>query len=212
MLGFIPAKAESVVVLLCREPCANASGLKDINWDKEQWLPLIDDRAFLPWLVAVPSNDEAPRKVTAAQINKLEELWKANPAAALDDLERPGADDEPHPVLLRYHDAYQYQNIFGPLVKLEADYDRKMKEAQTQTGVSLRWDVSVTSKRLAHLPFPKADTELRLVPGDELRLRHQGTTVHRPWSCAGVVIRIQVAFVTILRYYSITQLQNICIG
>ena len=41
MLGFIPAKAESVVVLLCREPCANASGLKDINWDKEQWLPLI---------------------------------------------------------------------------------------------------------------------------------------------------------------------------
>ena len=89
LLGFIPAKAESVVVLLCREPCANASGLKDINWDKDQWLPLIDDRAFLPWLVAVPSSHDAPRNVTAAQINKLEELWKANPTAALDDLEKP---------------------------------------------------------------------------------------------------------------------------
>jgi hypothetical protein len=33
-------------------------------------------------------------------------------------------------VLLRYEDAYQYQNIFGPLVKLEADYDKKLKESQ----------------------------------------------------------------------------------
>ena len=30
----------------------------------------------------------------------------------------------------RYEDAYQYQNIFGPLVKLEADYDKKLKESQ----------------------------------------------------------------------------------
>jgi regulator of nonsense transcripts 1 len=59
----------------------------------------------------------------------LEELWKANPEASLQDLEKPGVDDEPHPVLHRYEDAYQYQNIFGPLVKLEADYDKKMKES-----------------------------------------------------------------------------------
>lgn len=32
--------------------------------------------------------------------------------------------------MLRYEDAYQYQNIFGPLVKLEADYDKKLKESQ----------------------------------------------------------------------------------
>ena len=29
-----------------------------------------------------------------------------------------------------YDDAYQYQNIFGPLLKLEADYDKAMKEGQ----------------------------------------------------------------------------------
>ena len=53
LLGFIPAKSESVVVLLCREPCLSANGLKDMNWDVTQWQPLIDDRCFLPWLVKV---------------------------------------------------------------------------------------------------------------------------------------------------------------
>lgn len=32
VLGFIPAKAESVVVLLCRQPCAAQSSLRDMNW------------------------------------------------------------------------------------------------------------------------------------------------------------------------------------
>ena len=32
VLGFIPAKADSVVVLLCRQPCAAKSSLKDMNW------------------------------------------------------------------------------------------------------------------------------------------------------------------------------------
>ena len=59
----------------------------------------------------------------------MEELWKSSPDAILSDLEKPGIDDEPQAVLLRYEDAYQYQNIFGPLVKLEADYDKKMKES-----------------------------------------------------------------------------------
>lgn len=44
-------------------------------------------------------------------------------------------DEEPQHVLLRYEDAYQYQNIFGPLVKLEADYDKKLKESQVLTFI-----------------------------------------------------------------------------
>ena len=53
LLGFISAKSESVVVLLCREPCLNVGALKDMNWDLSQWQPLIDDRCFLQWLVKV---------------------------------------------------------------------------------------------------------------------------------------------------------------
>lgn len=53
LLGFISAKTDNVVVLLCREPCLSVNALKDMNWDLSQWCPLIDDRCFLPWLVKV---------------------------------------------------------------------------------------------------------------------------------------------------------------
>lgn len=32
LLGYIPAKNDSVVVLLCRQPCATQATLKDLNW------------------------------------------------------------------------------------------------------------------------------------------------------------------------------------
>lgn len=108
ILGFIPAKADSVVVLLCRQPCAAQSSLKDMNWDPEQWKPLISDRTFLSWLVKVPSEQEQmrARQISAQQINKLEELWKDNVDATFQDLEKPGVDEEPQQVLLRYEDGY----------------------------------------------------------------------------------------------------------
>jgi regulator of nonsense transcripts 1 len=39
------AKNDSVVVLLCREPCLSIGGLKDMDWDLSQWMPLIEDRS-----------------------------------------------------------------------------------------------------------------------------------------------------------------------
>ncbi|WAR01019.1 RENT1-like protein [Mya arenaria] len=112
LLGFIPAKADSVVVLLCRQPCATLSNLKDMNW---------------------------------------------------------------------YDDAYQYQSIFGPLVKLEADYDKKLKESQTQDNIVVRWDVGLNKKRIAYFNLPKANDEMKLMHGDELRLRYMGE-LHKHWS------------------------------
>ncbi|RRT74089.1 hypothetical protein GW17_00031034 [Ensete ventricosum] len=52
---------------------------------------------------------------------------------------------------------FQYQNVFAPLIKLEADYD-------------------------------KEDNEVRLVPGDELRLRYSGDTAHPAWQSVGHVV------------------------
>ena len=77
VLGFVPAKAESVVVLLCRTPCAQQANVKDIEWDSALWQPLIQDREFVPWLVKVPTAaDQArARQISAQQIAKLEELW-----------------------------------------------------------------------------------------------------------------------------------------
>ena len=65
----------------------------------------------------------------------------------------------------RYEDAYAYQNVFGPLVRLEADYDRAMKEAQARTGVAVRWDRGLNQRALARFVFPKDQHELRLTTG-----------------------------------------------
>jgi regulator of nonsense transcripts 1 len=190
VLGFIPAKADSVVVLLCRHPCAQQSSLKDMEWNPNEWQPLINDRSFLPWLVKVPSEQEQARarQISAAQINKLEDLWKVSPEAALHDLEKPGVDEEPQSVLLRYEDAYQYQNIFGPLVKMEADDDKRLKESQTQEHVQVRWDYGLNKKRIAYFSLPRRDGDMRLMPGDELRLR--GTDTKTKWEAVGQVIKI----------------------
>ena len=92
--------------------------LEEMDWDLSLWQPLIEDRCLLPWLVKTPSEDEQlrARQISTQQIIKLEEMWKGNPDASLADLERPGVDEEAHPVLHRYEDAFQYQAIFEPLI------------------------------------------------------------------------------------------------
>ena len=140
MMGFIPAKGESVVVLLCRT-CLGIGALKELGWNMDSWTPLVQDRELVPWLVPAASEEaqQKARPITTAQINKLEDLWKQNSEAGLEDLEKPGVDDEANEVQLRYEDGYHYQNIFGPLVKFEADYDREMKESLNEDNVSVRW-------------------------------------------------------------------------
>lgn len=172
------------------QPCAAIS--KDISWNASLWAPLIDDRSFLSWLVKPPSETEQlrSRQISFAQINRLEDLWRENANATLEDLQKPGVDDEPQPILLRYEDAYQYQNIFGPLVKIEADYDKRLKESQTQTDITVRWDLGLNQKRVAWFCLPKLESgEVRLAVGDELRLRYQGE-LHKAWEGVGHVIKI----------------------
>lgn len=68
---------------------------------------------FLSWLVKVPSDKDQTRarQISASQINKLEELWKFDPNASLEDLERPGVDEEPTVVALRYSTCTMYMYV-----------------------------------------------------------------------------------------------------
>ncbi|CAD6440381.1 f4b459af-ebd5-4b58-8fbd-9fd58f20d351 [Sclerotinia trifoliorum] len=193
LLGFIPAKSDTVVILLCRQPCASAASSKDMSWDVSKWQPLIEDRSFLTWLVSLPTDAEQlrARHLTPPMIAKLEEMWKDNINATLQDLEKAaGIDDDPAPVLLKYDDAYQYQNIFGPLVKIEADYDRKLKEAQSEDGLIIRWDYGLNNKHLASFILPKIELgDVKLAVGDEMRLKYKGEL--RPvWEGVGYVVKI----------------------
>ena len=127
-----------------------------------------------------------------AQIAKLEELWRENPEAKLEDAEAQSGEEEMQSIMLRYvyafgitckltwtryEDAYQYQNILGPLVKIEADFDKKMKESQTENDINIRWDMGLNQKRLAWFSMPKLESgEVRLAVGDELRIKFVGST------------------------------------
>ena len=126
-----------------------------------------------------------------ATVNKLEDLWRSNPTATFQDVLTPDGelnDAEPAPVQQRYEDAYQYQNIMGPLVKLEADYDRQMKEQQTQDNITVRWDMGLNKKRIAYFVFSQPEAEMRIVTGDELLLRHPGDAHRAPWQSQGTVV------------------------
>lgn len=136
------------------------------------------------------------RVLNAAIVNRVEELWRTNLAAVLQDvLTTDGEldDAEPTPVQMRYDDAYQFQNVMGPLVKLEADYDKQMKEKQTQENIAVRWDMGLNKKRVAYFQFASPEAELRVLTGDELLLRHPGDDFHPAWHAVGAVVRLSAS-------------------
>ncbi|KAL0228202.1 hypothetical protein RCL1_004345 [Eukaryota sp. TZLM3-RCL] len=206
LLGFVPAKGENIVVLLCREPCLSRT--KNPEWSLDRWMPLISDKMLLPWIVRPPTVTELENTsvhlLSAAQANALEQLWMTRSYATLEDLHKiqSGAVDqgdlllndlELKKVSLSYKDGRQYDTTFTPLVKLEAENDKKVKESQSSTGISIRWEICPNNpkRKLACFVFPSfsAESELRLVAGDEVKLRYPGDTKHAPWSCIGHVLR-----------------------
>jgi regulator of nonsense transcripts 1 len=194
LLGFISAKLETVVVILCRHPCAASSSSKDMNWDTTEWLPLIEDRSFLSWLVAVPSEKEQleARHISPGEIANLEELWREKPDATLADLKKPEVlEQEVAPLLLRYDDAFQYQRSFSPLVKIEAEYDKKLKESQAQDNISVSWDMGLSKRHLVSFYLSKMDfADMKISVGDGLRIKYEGVSLKKPWDATGYIVKV----------------------
>ncbi|KAK6458767.1 P-loop containing nucleoside triphosphate hydrolase protein [Scheffersomyces xylosifermentans] len=151
------------VIILCRLPCAQS---KD---------SLIEDPAS-------PSEEELvnAKLVTPQQISKLEAQWRLNRHATIDDIENSkGEEEEILPILMRYNDAYQYQRSFAPLVKLEADYDKNLKESQALEHISVKHMAS----------FTLSTFEI----GDEIILRYTGAG-DVPWEGHGYILRLPNAY------------------
>ena len=133
------------------------------------------------------------RDISQAQMAKLEELWKTEPDVKFADLHRPDIVDEEEmaPTLLQYEDGFHYQNVLAPLVKIEADYDRQIKESLTEESISVAWHKSLAGKNVATFSFHRMAVEQsRIMVGDELRLKlGEGAQFlyGRPWEGVGYV-------------------------
>ena len=72
MLGFVPTKKDGVVVLICRK-CMLLSAMKEM-FELEKWTSLVEDKAFLPWLLKVSVDPllytmvQIPEKLTGCGI------------------------------------------------------------------------------------------------------------------------------------------------
>lgn len=198
-LGFIPAKAESTVMLLCRQPCASQTNdmIHDLNCDLDDWKPLISDRCFMPWLLRAPDDHQLTRarQIDAAQIARLEDFWRdQNNVASFHDLDKSQQrDSNLQTVPLRYTSTDQYRDILSPLVKMEAEYDKQTKESRNQDNTNVRWDIGLNKKILAYFNIARSDSDMRLMHGDELCLRYNfddGDSLTSLWSGVGHVIKI----------------------
>ena len=196
LLGFVPSRADSVVVLLCREPCLNStSSLKENpNWDLTQWQPLIEERSFLPWLVRVPEDEEDARPLAVSMINQLEDLWKSGDVnATADDLTlgKVAIEEDLQAIPLQFEDGAEYRRIFTPILTVEGDCDRQMKEGHIQHNVSLRWDLTISGRRCCYFYFTKEQHESRILQGDELRLTLKDwPEIGHTWEATGNVIKV----------------------
>lgn len=193
LLGFVSAKSEAVVVILCRLPCAQT---KNVNWGTDQWQSLIENRQLLSWIAEEPSEEKQlkSRLITPSQISKLEAKWRSNKDATINDIDIPEEPEEVPPILMRYTDAYQYQRSFGPLVKLEADYDKRLKESQALEHISVTWSLALNNRHLASFSLSTFESnELKVAVGDEMILRYSGLQ-HPEWEGRGYILRLPNSF------------------
>ena len=106
-------------------------------------------------------------------------------------------DDGPESSTRKIRGCTRVPKYYGPLVKLEADEDKKMKEAQTQANVSINWEKSISSKYIARFHFKDIyghiSTDFRLGKGDELRVKLSAVCsgTGKPWEGTGYVIGIR---------------------
>lgn len=194
-LGYVPCTDENTVVLLSRDIPASHPSIKDLNLDTTQWEPLIQDRAFVDWLVPHPTAEELKRskKLRLDEAARLEEMWKQGKSdATLDDLAIfVNEEQECLPVALHYEDASMYESLFGTLIHLEAEYERMIKESQVRHNVHVSWDIALNKRHLARFSFPSDGSESKVMVGDEMRLKHPCPSLGSPpWEGVGTVVRL----------------------
>ena len=171
LLGFLQSNEGNSGMFVCREPCLTTCKFDDSKFNKQKWISLINDKQLLDWIVPPPNNDIEIRmnqRVNIRSMSKLEDKWEKEKLLA--SQEKPKyIGNYLKSVKLCYNDGQDYLDIYEPLVSAEEEYDRKLKETQKKTNINTKFYKS-GKKTIAKFPYPREDNEIKLVPGDELKI------------------------------------------
>lgn len=56
--------------------------------------------------------------------------------------------------------------------------------------MQVRWDLGLSGRRVAYFMFPKEESEVKMMAGDEMRLRLPGDSQRAAWEAMGHVVRL----------------------
>eukprot|EP00835_Amoeboradix_gromovi_P000478 NODE_17_length_41373_cov_0.337016.p2 type:complete len:879 gc:universal NODE_17_length_41373_cov_0.337016:8591-5955(-) len=157
ILGSIPAQSNETMIIVCRD--CNGTNKLTSEWNTSMWEPLILDKAVQDWIIE--------SKRSALNIQDLQTIHLEHyPTRSLIQEE---SEIELPPVLPKYENGSEYKQVLTPLIQAEADYDKILKEMNTQDNISIRWK----SSNLAEFQLSKYD-ELKLNLGDDLKITYHG--------------------------------------
>ena len=162
VLGYVPLRGEDTVLLLCRDTPAAAPGLRGLDVDLGAWAPVVLDRAFVPWLVRPPTDEERHRgknrsrgRVSVARAAAMEADWRKERGGEGEAREGDGkvaaeeaaAGEPPKPLELEplrpsYEDGYAFEAALAPCVDAEADEDEAARAAAAREGVTISWEAA----------------------------------------------------------------------
>lgn len=185
VLGYVPLRGEDTVLLLCRDTAATAPGLKGLDVDLNAWAPVVSDRAFVPWLVRPPTDEERHRgknRVSVARAAAMEVAWRKERGGGEEEKEQGGENKaaeeagppkplELEPLRPSYEDGYAFEAALLPCVDAEADEDEAARVAAAREGVTISWEAGNEGgaggggggfnggekRTLARIPLPRDD-------------------------------------------------------
>ena len=157
ILGCIPAQSNETMILVCRD-CTGSNKLTS-EWNTSMWTSLIVDKKLQDWIM-----ESSPSFLNVQDLQTIHlELFPSR------SLIQEESEIELPPVLPKYENGSEYKEILTPLIQAEADYDKILKEMNTQDNISINWK----SSYLAEFQLSKFD-QLKLNLGDDLKITYHG--------------------------------------
>jgi len=183
LLGFLEAKDGESGFILCREPCLTTCKIEEDKFDKSRWVPLINDKKLLDWIIPLPDENELKlcHRVNIRTMSKMEDKWEKDKMKEF--ISHSGNERNKNlninflkAIKLYYQDGQDYVDIFEPLISGEEEYDRKLKEAQKKHNIQVKF-YRLSRRIIARFVYPREDNEIKLVPGDELKILDGKTNI-----------------------------------